>query len=212
MPPAPSWRLFRRTTDLPLDRFITAYCDEDLTALIREGKPPPDAIAEAWNDVRSEWEDKLQDSKSSDVTDTIKEINHYKTQYTSISSIVSVLNCMPVKIWIEHLQPDMDFWLGQPYPLETMNMEILSAQLAGAMGIATRFLTEALALEAQLPPEPKSEHGKKMSRENFAEIVVNLSKYNHYKISRRETTTDEFIIMIKDMNRGLDAAARVNNN
>ncbi len=210
--PTNSWKLYRRTTDLPLDHFITAYCDEDLTALVREGNPPAEAIAQAWDTIQLEWEEKMQDDTYKDIEDIVKEINGYKTQYNAIRTIVEVLRFMPVPAWVEELQPELDRWLGEPYPLDLSSKDTFIAQLEGAMGIATRYLTEALAMEATLPKVPKTEHAKKVSHDYFDEVIVNLSRYNHYKISKRETTVSEFCVMVQEMRRGIAAAARVNNN
>lgn len=180
--------------------------------MIQEGEPTAEAIAEAWKAILVEWEDKMQDDAYVEIQDIVKDINLYKTQYNAVRTIVMTLQLLPVKVWIEHLQPELERQLGQPYPLEVNNRDTLDAQLEGAMGIATRYLTEALAMEAQLPKDSKSDHAKKISHDYFDEVIVNLSKYNKYKISKRETTVSEFALMVQDMRRGIAAAQRVNNN
>jgi hypothetical protein len=208
---SPSWKLYRQIFTLPLDHFITAYCDQHLSALVIEGTPPADELAKAWEEILEEWSERMQADDFKDIQDATREINCYKTTYNTIKTIVGLLEFFPVPDTIDELQPELERWLGFPCPLDREKKHLFLQQLEMAMGHATRMLTEALALEAQLP-RPEKQEARRMDRDFFDEVIVSLSRFNKYKISKRETTVSEFTALVQDMRRGMDAARKIENN
>jgi hypothetical protein len=207
-----SWKLFRRITDLPLDRFITAYCDGDLTALIIEGHPPAEKLAEAWDELYDEYTMRMASDDYREIQEVSKEINIAIFHFNAVKSIAQLLRFFPVQEIVDVVQPALDHCLGFPWPLDLSNKETFLQQLEGAEGHAARFFTEAEALKLALPKPKRSESGGKPTRESFDELIVVLSRYNKYKVSKHDTTVSEFIAMLQDMHRGLEAMRRAQNN
>ena len=210
-PDTPSWRLYLRTTDLPLDRFIRAYCEDDLTALVIKGDPPADEIQKAWEAIYDDYTDKMASDNYRDIQEVTKEINLATIKYNAVKTIVQLLEFFPVQEWVDVCQPSLNACLGFEWPLDLSDKILFVQQLEGAMGHAASFFTEAEAMRVTLP-KTKAGSASKPTVESFDEMIVILSRYNKYKIQKRETTTSEFCIMMQDMHRGLEAARRAQNN
>lgn len=210
LPPAsPSWSIYLRLSDIKLDRLITCLCDDDLSALIITGTPPPEVLQDAWNDIHDEFTDKMQSEEYEDVKELTKEINLFTTKYNIIRTIVQLLRTM----W--HM-PDMaealDYWIGYPLELDPTNKVAYELGLEEALGYAARFFSEAESLRMQLPEAPVPGTIKKVTREDFDRELVALSRFNKYKISKYDTTGGEYVAMVQDMRRNAAAIAKATQN
>lgn len=212
LPASPSWKLYRRTTDLTLDRFITCYCDDDLTGLVISGKPPTEELQLAWDPILEDFSRRMATAEYTEIEDLTKEINLMKTCYNAVKTIVELLKFFPIQEVVDLTSPSLDFCLGFHYPLDLSDKAVFLMQLEGAMGHATPFYTEAMAMQVQLPKVKPEDTPKKVTHEFFDEVIVALSRYNKYKISKRETTVSEFTAMVQDMRRGIDAARKMQDN
>lgn len=211
MPPAsPSWTIYHRTSDLPLNKFIPCICEGDLSFLIIEGHPPAQALIEAWETILADWEEKMQDDTYSEIADLMKDINLLETRFNVIQTIVRLLDFMPVPFVIEEMAPELRKWLGFPVYLDLNDMTSYYQALEGALGHGKRYWTEAQDMRTQLPPEETNK--VKITRVYFDEVIVSLSRYNKYKISKADTTVGEFTAMVRDMRRGIAAADKIKNN
>lgn len=210
---SPSWKLYRRLTDIPLDRLITCFCDDDLSALVIAGDPALDELQAAWELIREDFEDRMKSSTQTEIQHLVRDINLYQTQYNCVKTICDLLAYFPVITLVNELMPILTEMLGFPIELDPADKKAFAQGLECAMGHATRYLTEAMTMAAQLPPDPDA--GKKKVRighEYFDEVIVALSRYNKYKISKRDTTGSEFCALVQDMNRGLEAARKIQDN
>ena len=178
--------------------------------MIIDGHPSAEALQQAWETILTDWEDKMQDDAYSEIADLMKDINLLETKFNAIQSIVKLLDFMPIPFIVEEMGPELRKWLGFPVVLDLTDMEAYHQALEGALGHGKRYWSEAQDMRRQLP---KTETGQvKITREYFDEVIVSLSRYNKYKISKNDTTVSEFTAMVRDMRRGMAAAAKIQNN
>lgn len=211
MPASTSWKLYLRITNLPLDKFITCLCDDDLSPLIIDGHPSEEALQEAWEAIHEEYLEKMQDDEYSDIAELTKEINLLETKFNLIQTIVKLLEFMPFPFVINNIGPELDKTLGFPVPLDPEDEVSYAHTLEGALGHGKRYWSEAQSLRMQLPPADDAAP-KKVTREHFDQVIVSLSRFNKYKIVKHETTVSEYAAMVQDMRRAVASASKVQNN
>ena len=206
LPPAsPSFKLYRSIHSLPLINFITCICDDDLTALIREGTATAEQLAAAWETIYNEYLEAIKDDNSEYIDKLTKDYNLLHTKYNVIKLLVEALAYAPVDYLIEQLKQ----WYELPVVLDPKDKPAFKKALALISARNQRWLNDALQIRQQiihLLPEQKDD--VKITRTWFDEHIVALSKFSKYHINKNETTVSEFVIMIKDMKATAKAALR----
>ncbi len=153
----------------------------------------------------------MQDDEYGEIVDLNKDINLLETKFNMIQTIVKLLEFFPVPSLIEEVSPELDQLLGFPVPLDPTDKITYAHSREGALGHGTRYWSEAQAMRTQLPaPDPAGV--TKITREYFDQVIVALSQYNKFKISKHDTTVGEFTAMIQDMRRGIAAARKIQQN
>jgi hypothetical protein len=213
-PASPSWKLYRRITDLPLDPFINAYCDDDLSGLVISGDPPPDELQQVWEQLKDEFEDGMQDDDYRETRDVVIEIDLMETAFTTVHTICSLLEYFPAMTLVEELAPELERHLGFPISLDPADKNAFQNGLDMARGHAGRIWTEAQAMKVQLPRRTQAPGTKphKISRGDFDQLIIALSAHFKFKVSKYETTVSEFMTMVQDLRRSVRARRQIQNN
>ena len=66
--------MYRHIKKLKLDKFITAYCDKDLSVLIIEGNPPQEELDKAWEQL---YEQYIEAIGGNTITTRLKKVKKY---------------------------------------------------------------------------------------------------------------------------------------
>ncbi len=69
-----SWSVYRHIKQLKLDKFITAYCDQDLSAIVIKGKPPKQELEKAWSEL---YEQYIEAIGGNTITVRLKKVKRY---------------------------------------------------------------------------------------------------------------------------------------
>lgn len=191
-----SCKLYRSIHNLPLAKFITCICDEDLTALIIEGNATDKELHAAWESLYAEYVDALKDDNLQYIDKLTKDYNLLITKCNVVSLLISAANYVPV----DYLITELKRWYELPIMLDPKDKIGFKKDLALINARNMRWFNDALQIKKQIEQlQPVQNDNVKIDRMWFDQQIVALSRYSKYHINKNETTVSEFVVMIKDL-------------
>jgi hypothetical protein len=193
---SPSCKLYRSIHQLPLAKFITCICDDDLTALVIEGPATPQQLTEAWEAIYNEYIDANKDESIEFIDKLTTNYNLLITKYNVIKLLVDAVSYFPVDYLIDELK----HWYELPAALNPKDKAGFKRDLAVITARNQRWYNDALQIKQQIEQlQPVQQNAGKITRTWFDQQLVAISRYSKYHINKNETTVSEFVIMCKDL-------------
>ena len=176
----------RSCKTLPLEPFIQAYCNADLSGLIIEGTPEPDKLQYAWNEVMFDYSGLLKSEKSEYLLSLSWEIAALQHHIIYVDYSVIALKYK----YNEHLVNGLAE-IGYSVPaFEDKNYQ---AELNRITSLAKSKIFDLGNLTDEYNRLNKTVEGKKQSEDEFIKTVMMLAKYQGYAIDRKITTVFDFV-------------------
>ncbi len=200
-----SLTLYRSIDTLPLDRFITCICDQDLLALVISGKPTPEELISAWNEIYDQYVIAVNDKEQQYILRLTKEINCLEFDYKLIGLCVTRLE-------IEH----SDEVLGILKKLVPSNIKFNPADIEQYKKDLSLIISKSKRMIVEIENKRGElgrlapEKGERITRSEFDKMVVRASKYMQNRIDKKLTTVSEFVQIIDEMRKEADSIENIN--
>jgi len=217
MPPdSPSFRLYHRISDCPLDIFIDCHCDGKMEGLIIEGNPPAEALKEAWTKLFDDFIDKMQDEDGSYLKEQTKQLNLLRTRINTVTTIVQYVGWLltaKIEVELDEILAELNTWTGLPIRLNQTDKPACYRTLEMVMAHVTTWKVEGEQIRQEIEQGTAGVEGyEAMNREYFDHLLVALSIANKFKVNRQETTVGEFIILVQALRRQVREAKEFSKN
>lgn len=197
----PSGKLYQSINELPLNLFITAVVDENLSVIVVFGYPSQEEIEQAWSEINLQYSDAMGDG----------EYRMYLKLYKEITILSANHQC--VFLLIEMLQYTYD-----PRLLSELNKIISTAMVLDPerpkeyASTLRRCFNRSKALKIELDlkliqfesiKQKFTENGKKPTRDYFQSILITLT--DHAKVRVDDTiSVFEFCERINRFNKHVE--------
>lgn len=191
--------LFHSCSQLPLDKFITALVDRNLSAIVISGEPSPEQLSSAWNNIYYEYlelnasnETSYLFSLENDITLLSDEILNVETCLLYLSpewrvyclgreqELISLLRYYGYKQSIDLTSPNY-------YKVLQVISNKLSAKKLRLNTKQKEFDDFTSAMER-----------KAITRAHFDTQLMRLSRFQGYALRAKDITVAEYIMIFKD--------------
>jgi hypothetical protein len=195
---SPRTELYLRCNQLPLNIFIDCLIDNDLSGLVIRGRPTPEQLSAAWEDIYIEYIDLSQSAESLYSIRIQAEVTLLSDEIKRVEEILYFLS------------PEMlPFLNGRENEL----VEILrSYGYKQRFDFTTDYSKTIIAIRGRLNPKKlrldsrlkemgeyvKSKSNGKPSRSVFDTNLVRMSRFQGYSIRAKEITVAEYVMIFKD--------------
>lgn len=174
----------RSCKTLPLEAFIQAYCNNDLSGLVIEG-PADIGLQDAFNEIMFEYSGLIKSDNSDYLFQLQKDIAILQHHIIYVDYSVPFLKLR----YDEEIAQEVRS-LGYEVPAFTNpNYE---KSLDRILSLAKTKVFEHGNLVDEYNRLNKTVEGKKQSEDEFLRTVIMLAKYQGYQIDRAKTTVYEF--------------------
>lgn len=190
--------LYRTLRELPLDRFITCICDDDLTALVKNAddfdRVKPEELILCWNDLFLDYIDLSQDSQTRYKITLKRDIAIFDARVAQIESSLTILGTpLFVKRVADHVQGIKGF---EDIELDPADMDKYFADLQLIYNRSRELHIDSELKKIELEELLKSEElqaSKKSDRATFLNILSHIATYRKVAVIRTgELTVEEF--------------------
>jgi hypothetical protein len=198
---SPSSNLYR-SLEIPLDRFIRVYCEDDFLALIIDNKEPaPDIeeLMEAWSDIFLDYVDANGDNETRHKVNLQTQHAIYSARYDRAKGFISILQIMYVQAALDELRTVPAFEDAELDPADqSAYFERLNIYNNRTAEIKIDRDLAAIELAEMIANEQKGEV-KKAEKSHFLNILSRIATYKKVAvIHTRELTTAEFCAMFAE--------------
>lgn len=171
-----------------LDTFIQIFCDGKFELLIISGRPSENEVLSAWENILNEYVDIVGNAASEHIIVLQKKINVIKCRMHIVELAVTGLSICYDKKFIDGLNQ-----CGYPCKLTAENWEELRMkELQSIISRSKTLNVELEPLEKQLERLQKPKKNKPVTKEDFEQDIVMLSKHQGYRIDKKKTTMSEY--------------------
>jgi hypothetical protein len=215
-PDSPSYKLYRRISDCPLDVFIDTHCDDNLQLLVIEGDVPRETLQDTWQKMFDDFLDKMQDEDGAYLKDQIKHLNLLRTKIETVVTIVQYVRWLldvNISVELDDMLAELVSWTGLPVQLNQADKPGCFRMLDMVMAHVTTWKVEGEQMRQEVEKDTAGMEGRDlMDRDYFDQMIVALSIGNKFKVNRQETTVGEFVIMVQALRRQAKEAKEFSNN
>lgn len=217
---SPSFDLYRSIKQLPLRKFEECLLNNNLHALVISGDPDPISLANAWQEIQAEYTDligsnefklymELRRKQFVDETDLmlVEESMEFMRSCVRVLPTVSEEGNPDKLAHVEGLlntrMRDVNGLLKTNFKIDWRNdpegvfKRCINRSKALKINIALRA-QEMQVLEGKFNEEDSKLVGKR-DEHHFTGILLTLSRYNGYKISK-DITVEEYCLYVKQYN------------
>ena len=181
-------RLLRTLSECPIAVFKKALCSGDLSLLIVSGEPTEEQLLDAWNDIYFDYAAVLK-SDSSDYTFKLaKDIGLLKHHLYYVEWAVLFLRLKYEPEVVEELQAIGYFDLE--YSEDQAEWE---RRLNRVISLAKTKVHDLEMLEKDYERISKTSEGKPVTEEQFNQTVLELARFQGYRIDQVTTMMDEYV-------------------
>jgi hypothetical protein len=168
-----------------LNVFIDCYCHEIYSGL---GAGTPEEIAEAWQEVVSDWSGLMKNDDSDYLLDLSFRILEHKKHLTFVEYSVFYLERRYDREIIDRLINECGYH-GE-YPEH--DREAYLKQLSRIVSLSKTHAYQLSELNDELERLQQNGDGKKMTEDDFERNILRLSKYQGYRINKFKTSVFEY--------------------
>lgn len=174
-----------------LNRFIDAYCNDNLQVLIEHGTPPDEVLAATWDDLQNKY---IEIVGGDDYSDRVKLANEIQTlcdKLERVEALIEVLSVAPSEGLYEQLYT-FDYDLPV-LPYNEPNLDRVCRMITAHMKrdvVQVQILTDRIKKETP-------QGGKKQTEGDFFNMIVEISDAFKVVLNEKETSTMAFAMYIK---------------
>lgn len=177
----------RSCKTLPLEAFIQAYCNNDLSGLIITGDAAPDQLKFAWNEILFDYAGLFKTEQSEYLLDMSWEIGRLEHHVMYVQYAVFYLKLRYNDDFANELR-------GMGYIVPQFEDKSYQKALDMITTLATNKVFELNNLQDEYKRLKKTASGKNQSEDEFVQTVAMLSKYQGYYIDTLITTVYRFVM------------------
>jgi hypothetical protein len=177
-----------------LNKFIVCICDEDYSGLIKTGTATSDQLLKAWNKIYDEYLTIIKDKEQSYLMQLTKEVYLLEFKINIINTIVTSLSIRHDPEILKELKRWAPVW-GQFNPGdEEKYLQELQTVINQNKRLIIELDSKSKELNDLIPKEKTN-----VTREYFDKLLVSVSKYMKYQVSKYTASVSEFATMLADM-------------
>ncbi len=184
---------------LSLDKFIDAFCDEDYSGIIIEGKPTEKEIAAAWSDIIEQYTDAMNDDGQKKYISIYKEYQQAKIRHDLVITYIEMLNNYFIPKWAKELNQlvgsSFDFKTALDKSIDEYKKLLLRCYNRNK-GNLIRYQLAQSKLE-EIAKVQAEKGGSRPDRAYFTKVMVNLKKMESREIPS-SISTYEFCILVNN--------------
>lgn len=179
-----------------MDIFIDCYCNAKLERLVISGKPLKGQVGKAWDDIFTDYCDLIGDKKN---LECAKELSYLECKLRTISYCLYLLKITYSQKCVDIIH---DYHYPQKFNYEDQvqyHKDIAAVQMAmGSVKIAIRAAAQEY--------KDQQTTGKKLSEDDFGELLTVLGKNNNTRYPAQNTTVAEFAYAYKSFKKEIEFA------
>jgi len=194
---------YHRCSDTPLSVFIEVLLTGNLNVLVRSGKPSPLEISNAWENLFSEYCELVKAPRYVQVLSLSKEIGALTSKLLTVRACISILAYRHSAKAVYILES-----FGYRGDFDRSDMNRLAKVLEG---INTRSKGIEIALaqkKAEYDRLIKAGSPGELSREKFASVLLDLSKFMGYQVRADQVTVLEYAALLKKYEQWVEAMTK----
>ena len=177
-----------------LNKFIACICDEDYSGLVKKGTATPEKLKQAWNKIYDEYLTIIKDKEQSYLMQLTKEVYLLEFKINIINTIVTSLSIRHDPEILKELKRWAPVW-GEFNPGdEEKYLQELQLVINQNKRLIIELDSKSKELNDLIPKEKTN-----ITREYFDKLLVSVSKYMKYQVSKYTTSVSEFATMLADM-------------
>ena len=181
-------RLLRTLSECPIAVFKKALCTGDLSLLIVSGDPTDAQLLEAWNEIYFDYAAVLKSDNSDYTFNLAKDIGLLKHHLAYVEWAVLFLRLKYEPEVVEELQTIGYFDLE--YSEDPAEWE---RRLNRVISLAKTKVHDLENLERDYERLNKTTEGKSVTEEEFNQTVLELARFQGYRIDQLTTMMDEYV-------------------
>lgn len=171
--------------ELPLWNFIQVIVTNSLTPLIRKGNPTDKQLAEAWNNIFTEYCDIYTSTNQTYVLQLQREIAHIATKLQVIQICIDRLTISYYEPAIAELR---EYGFDYPYTPDTM-LEDLQNTVAEAQYLVVQKGVKEGEYAKYLAENAKEE----VKETDYDDILSELGKFQGYHLRSKDLSVREYV-------------------
>lgn len=191
-------RLLRSLSECPIVVFKKALCTGDLSLLIVSGEPSDAQLLEAWNEIYFDYAAVLKSDSSDYTFNMAKDIGLLKQHIAYVEWAVLFLRLKYVPEVVEELQAIGYFDLE--YSEDPAEWE---RRLNRVISLAKTKVHDLENLERDYERLNKTSEGKSVTEEEFNQTVLELARFQGYRIDQVSTMMDEYVSIYNNFLRDI---------
>lgn len=193
-----SYTLYDTCDKCTLWVYIELVCEDNIEALIVEGKPTKEELEDAKRELLFEFSNMMSDFSNSKELTSVKNIYKYKSELTSLVLCANLVSAGDTEKIKDELK------LFGIYA--KTNEEIIKKIESKIKSVKLRLNIEYKNVESTRKEEYKPQ------KSDFAKMLVVLSKFSGYKLDKYSITLEEYAEHIKLYNEHIEAVNQKNTN
>lgn len=191
-------RLLRTLSECPIAVFKKALCTGDLSLLIVAGEPSEAQLLEAWNEIYFDYAAVLKSDNSDYTFNLAKEIGLLKHHLAYVEWAVLFLRLKYEPEVVEELQTIGYFDLEYSEdPAEWQR------RLNRVISLAKTKVHDLENLERDYERLHKTSEGKSVTEDEFNQTVLELARFQGYRIDQVTTMMDEYVSIYNNFLRDI---------
>lgn len=195
--------LYLHTRETPLEVFIDALVNKNLSRLIKYGRASQRQLAEAWETLFAEYCEISGSTQYQRLINLTKEIGSLQSKLLSIQVSIRVLGFRYSSKSISTLAR-----FGYKYRFDIQDPESYTRDVKSVL---LKSKSVELALDQSLVEYQKlisSTDEKPLTEEYFEKALVELSKFMGFRVDPRQVTVSEYVAMLKRREKEIELLSK----
>lgn len=180
---------YKTITACPLTVFIAVLVSNDLKKLVRWGYPTKKALAGAWDDMFDEYLRENNSATYAIILRRMKDLAISKNKIRLALGAVQNLGLRHSQTLVECLR-----LLGYRYKFDPTDAEGYARDLKRVQTDIKNLITTTKEAEEKLKGDSKNE----VKETDFDALLVELGRFQGYRIDKNQVTVSEFLQMLKN--------------
>lgn len=201
-----SCRLLQRLSETPIAVFKQAYCNNELQGIIVSGHPEPEQLQDAWNEIFFEYASTIKSDNTDYTFQLAKEIGLLEHHITYVDYAVYLLRHIHSPEVVDEL-----IALGYFHLHYSEDKAQWNQQLDRVISLCKTKIFDMEQLMEEYKRLQKTTDGKKQTEEDFNQNVLQLARFQHYRIDQLTTMMDEYVSIFNNMLSESKAREKQNN-
>jgi hypothetical protein len=184
----PKCLLIQRCKNLSLNKFLDAYCNNDLSVLIISGEPTADELKDAWDGILFEYSSLIKNGDADYLLKLSKNISVLGFEIFYTEAAADLLKVHYDKDVVDYLITELGYF-GDFNPEQT---ESYQKDINVMLSLVKGKKQDLEELKAEYERLNNVAEGKKQSEEEFELVIASLGKYAGYRLDKDAVMVSEF--------------------